>query len=122
MSEYDDDFERRREEYRAHLDARRTPKGEPSPWPYPIARQAARIFESLPERFLLADLARVARKPLRRGTTVAEELERFLAQYVEHGMAIADEEAAEAGIEGTYRKTGHKPYRTDLGRLSPGPN
>jgi hypothetical protein len=117
-----DDIERRRAEYRAHLDARRTPKGEPSPWPYPIARQAARIFESLPERFLLADLARVARKPLQRGTTVEEELERFLAQYLAQGMAVTDDEAAEAGIEGAYRKTGVKPYRTDLGRLSGGNN
>jgi hypothetical protein len=117
-----DDFERRRAEYRAHLDAARERHAGRSPWPYPIARQAARIFESLPDRFLLVDLARVARKPLQRGTTVEEELERFLAQYVAHGMAVLDKEAAEAGVEGAYRKTGHKPYRTDLGRLSGGSN
>ena len=98
--------DRCREWYYGEL-AKRTPEGEPS-WPYDIDRGSARTFEALPERFTWADVLEVTRHA---AVTEAEN-RAHLADWQRREMVTKAGEA--------YVKTGHRPYRTDLGLLSKG--
>lgn len=102
----DYDPDRCREWYYSEM-ASRTPEGRPS-WPYDIDQGSARTFEGLPERFTWADVLRVTRY----ANVTEEENRAHLADWQRREMVTKAGEA--------YVKTGHRPYRTDLGVLSKG--
>ena len=93
------------EAYQARLEhAREFPKG----WPYDIEQTSARLFEAVPERFTFADVQAAARY----SRLTEEELRDYVLDWQAREMVTKAGEA--------YVKTGHRPYRTDLGLLSEG--
>ena len=109
MSVFDDpdagDDRARWEAYQARLEhAREFPKG----WPYEIEQTSARLFEAVPARFTFRDVQAAAR----RATLSEEELRGCVLDWQRREMVTKAGEA--------YVKTGHRPYRTDLGALSKG--
>ena len=100
-----EDDRARWEAYQARLEhAREFPKG----WPYDIEQTSARLFEAVPERFTFADVQAAARH----ATLSEEELRGYVLDWQAREMVTKAGEA--------YVKTGHRPYRTDLGMLSKG--
>lgn len=109
------DPSRCREWYYGEL-ARRMPAGQPS-WPYEIERASADLFEALPARFTLEDALAASAVPMRRGVVTASDVRAYVRDWQVREMVIAGE-----GEQGgrVYVKTGHRPYRIDLGLLSGG--
>ncbi|MGI9173770.1 MAG: hypothetical protein ACR2GR_00425 [Rhodothermales bacterium] len=109
MSTFDEPSEeearQRYEAYQARLEhAREFPNG----WPYDIEQTSARLFEAVPERFTFADVQAAAR----RATLNEEELRGYVQDWQRREMMTKSGDV--------YVKTGHRPYRTDLGMLSKG--
>ena len=111
MSEYNDlsgsegDARASWEAYQARLEhAREFPKG----WPYEIEQTSARLFEAVPARFTFQDVQAAARH----ATLTEEELRGYILDWQRREMVTKAGEA--------YTKTGHRPYRTDLGMFSRG--
>ena len=96
--------------YREELEQRRR-EGQTA-WPYDIPQLSAQLFEALPKRFTFQDVRQESALPMLRGLVDAETLRGFVLDWQ------AREMVTRAGK--VYVKTGHRPYRTDLGLLSKG--
>ena len=105
FTENDGDARTRWEAYQARLEhAREFPNG----WPYDIEQTSARLFEAVPERFTFTDVQAAARHTM----LSEDELRGYVVDWQRREMVTRAGEA--------YVKTGHRPYRTDLGLLSKG--
>ena len=100
-----EDDRARWEAYQARLEhAREFPKG----WPYDIEQTSARLFEAVPARFTFRDVQAAARH----AALSEEELRGYMLDWQRREMVTKAGEV--------YTKTGHRPYRTDLGMLGQG--